>query len=70
LGKLKGAISGATETISSRSKPVNGESTKKVAFERKYDISILGNIYISAAHAFLAATLVRLCAITLTYKAI
>jgi hypothetical protein len=39
-------------------------------FERKYDMSILGNIYISAPHSFLAARPGRIRAIKHTYKAI
>jgi hypothetical protein len=43
---------------------------KDGTFERKYDMSKLGNIYIPARHSFLVPRLVSFCAIKLTYKAI
>jgi hypothetical protein len=56
LGEAKRAFSGAIETISSECETVNWVRWKKDGvFERKYDMSILGNIYISTLHPFLAA---------------
>jgi hypothetical protein len=43
---------------------------KDGTFERKYDMSKLGNIYISARHGLPIPRLVSFCAIKLTYKAI
>jgi hypothetical protein len=46
LRGVEKADSEAIEKIPSKKGCVNGESAKKYWFERKYDISILGNIYI------------------------
>jgi hypothetical protein len=69
-GEAKNAISGAIETITSRNEPVNSESQKKKGFERKYDMSIPGNIYISSPLTSEAGENAGFSALTPLYKAI
>jgi hypothetical protein len=71
LGKVKRAFSEAIETISRECEACQRVRWKKDgSFERKYDMSIPGNIYISIPHIVLAVRAARTCAIKLTYKAI
>jgi hypothetical protein len=46
LRKLKKVLSGVVETIARECEPVNDQNAKKWQMERKYDMSILENIYI------------------------
>jgi hypothetical protein len=46
LGEAEIVVSGAIENIPIGNTPVNEENRKIIKFERKYDMSILGNIYI------------------------
>ena len=46
LRKLKKVLSGVVETIARECEPVNDQNGKKWPLERKYDMSILENIYI------------------------
>ena len=68
--EAKNANSEAIETITSQCRPVNTETQKKIGFDRKYDMSIPGNIYISDPFISRAGPNAGYFALTPLYKAI
>jgi hypothetical protein len=57
VGKLKKVLSGVVETIAREYGTVNDENAKKWRFDRKYDMSILENLYIPGRIDWLSAHL-------------
>jgi hypothetical protein len=70
LGEAEIVVSGAIEKIPIEITHVNGENRKMNKFERKYDMSILGNIYILAFWTCWRPMDNLIPGISLVYKAI